>query len=118
MKFFANVFVFGFIVLAGYLLLHEKGASRPVTVKRVAEITGTTRKLIGQRPSRDLYPFELQRQRIESETTYKFQSNSSGESYELQDSDMEKFGVQLMDFKNVNRGSLRRGTIINETKRL
>lgn len=118
MKVLANVGVILFIVLAGYLLINEKGMLRK-TPKRVAVITGTSSKLIGQKPSRDLMPFEIQRQRITSETTYKFQSNDSGESYELHETDLDKFGVQLIDFKNVNRDHVGPANMINDNvKRL
>lgn len=114
MKILVNVGVFLFIALAGYLLINERGARKPV--KSVAVITGSSSKLIGQRPSRDPFPFELQRQRINSETVYKFQSNDSGESYELEESDLDKFGVQLIDFKNVNRNHIRPADMINDRK--
>lgn len=117
MKFFANVFVIFFISFATYLLLNEKGGfSKRPHVKRVAEITGSSSRMIGQKPSRDPFPFEIQRQRINSETVYKFQSNDSGESYELEESDLDKFGVQLIDFKNVNRDHIRPADMINDHK--
>lgn len=117
MKFFTNVFIVLFISLAAYLLLNEKGViTKKTPTKRVAEITGSNSKLIGQRPARDPFPFELQRQRINSETVYKFQSNDSGESYELEESDLDKFGVQLIDFKNVNRNHIRPADMINDRK--
>lgn len=115
MKVLVNIGLVLFIALAGYLLLNEKGAHKS-SPKRVAVITGSSSKLIGQRPSRDPFPFELQRQRINSETVYKFQSNDSGESYELEESDLDKFGVQLIDFKNVNRNHIRPADMINDRK--
>lgn len=113
MKVLTNVVVILFIVFAGYLLINERGVLRK-SPKRVAVISGSSSKLIGQKPSRDLMPIELQRQRINNETVYKFQSNDSNESYELEESDLDKFGVQLIDFKNVNRDHVRPANMIND----
>lgn len=115
MKFLTNLGVFLFLVLTAYLLLNERtGHIR--SPKRVAVISGSSSKLIGQMPSRDLRPFELQRQRMDSETIYKFQSNKTGVSYELEEKDLDKFGVQLIDFKNVNRDHVRPTDMINDKK--
>lgn len=114
MKFFANVFLILFISLSAYFLLNERTFYKK-KAKPVSMISGTTSRIIGQRPSRDLHPFELQRARINNETVYKFQSNKSGESYELEDSDLDKFGVQLIDFKNVNRNHARPAGMINDS---
>jgi hypothetical protein len=113
MKALANVGVTVFLILAGYILINEKGILRK-SPKRVAVISGSSSKLIGQKSSRDLMPFELQRQRINNETVYKFQSNNSGEFYELEESDLDKFRVQLIDFKNVNRDHIRPANMIND----
>jgi hypothetical protein len=96
--------------------LNEKTRNTQPHVKRVAEITGSSSKLIGQKNVRDPFPYELQRQRINNGTVYKFQSNHSGESYELEESDLDKFGVQLIDFKNVNRNRARPTDMINDHK--
>lgn len=116
MKVLANVSVFLFLIFAGYILINEKGSFRK-SPKRVAVISGSSSKLIGQKASHDLMPMDLQRQRINNETVYKFQSNDSGESYELEESDMDKFGVQLIDFKNVNRDHVRPADMINDNKK-
>lgn len=117
MKFFTNIFLFFFITFAAYLLLNEKaGSVKGPQVKRVAEITGSSSKVIGQKNTNDPFPFELQRQRINNETIYRFESNDSAESYELEESDMDKFGVQLIDFKNVNRQYVRPVDVVNDLK--
>lgn len=114
MKALGNVGVILFLILAGYILLNEKSDLRKSS-KRVAVISGSSSKLIGQKASRDLMPFELQRQRINNETVYKFQSNDSNVSYELEESELDKFGVQLIDFKNVNRDHVRPAGMINDS---
>ena len=109
MKFFVNVSLIVFLTLAAYLLLNENNRSRrPVT------ISGSTSKLIGIRPNHELMPFELQRARINSETIYRFQSNKSGESYELHESDLDKFEMQLIEFKNINRNHIRPVDMVND----
>lgn len=117
MKFFTYVFIFAFISLAAYLLLNEKSRStKHLQVKRIIEIKSSTRKRIGQIPNYNPSILELQRQRIRSETVYRFQSNDTSESYELDESDLDKFGIQLMDFKNLNRDEAPSIRIINERK--
>ena len=117
MKFFTNLFLFLFITFAAYLLLNEKTVlTKRSQIKKISRISGSTSKIIGQRLTQDLSTFELQRQRINSEAVYKFQSLNSGESYELDDSDLDKFGVQLLDFNNLNRDINRSKSGINNLK--
>jgi len=115
MKVLANVGVILFLVLAGYILMNEKSGLSKSPRRASVIISGSSSKLIGQKPSRDLMTLELQRQRINNETVYKFQSNDSGEAYELEESDLDKFGVQLIDFKNVNRDHARPSDMINDS---
>ena len=109
MKFFVNVGLIIFLTLAAYLLLNENNRARkPVT------ISGSTSKLIGIRTNHELMPFELQQMRINSETIYRFQSTKSGESYELHESDLDKFDAKLIDFKNINRDYVRPANMIKD----
>ena len=93
MKFFTNLFLIFFISLAAYLLLNEKtGLKKRLSLKRASEVSGSPSKKLRQAPKRDPYLFEIQRQRINSETIYKFQSNKNNESYDLHESDLDRFG--------------------------
>lgn len=114
LKFTANIFITFFLVLAGYILINERSVLES-SAKRQTIISGSSSKLIGQRPGRDLMPFEIQRQRIHNETIYKFQSSDSGESYELEESDLDKFGAQIINFKNVNRDHAKSINMINDS---
>ncbi len=77
--------------------MNEKtGQAKRIRAKRVVEISGLTPKKTGRIPARvperDLFLFEIQRQRINDETIYKFHSNDTNESFELGESDLDKRG--------------------------
>lgn len=92
MKLFTNLFLIFFISLAAYLLLNEKTGSRKrINIKKATKISNSASKKLKQVPKRDPYLFEIQRQRINSETIYKFQSNKNNESYNLHESDLDGF---------------------------
>lgn len=117
MKLFTNLFIVLFISVAAYLVLNEKAEpTKRIKTKRAVAISGSISKKIGQIPARDPFLFEIQRQRINSETIYKFQSNDTKESYELHESDLDRFGMQINDFNNLNRDNDRPSGVINQRK--
>ena len=94
MKLFTNLFLIIFISFAAYLLLNEQSVlSKRLRGKKEAEISSSTSKVKRQIPVRDPFLFEIQRQQINSETIYKFQSNKSNKSYELHESELDKLGM-------------------------
>lgn len=58
-------------------------------------------KVIGEKKSRDLLPYELQRQRINDEAIFKFENAQTDEAYELREDEMAEFDSALRALKGV-----------------
>ncbi|MBY0413473.1 MAG: hypothetical protein K2Q18_04880 [Bdellovibrionales bacterium] len=104
-----KIFILTFLVLfmcgAVYLLFNE-GKSKS---KHVRESRGYYAKFISEKPksmikrsspTRELRPFELQRQRINSESIYHFEDTESKESYEMDETELEKFNLGIKKIKD------------------
>ena len=87
------------MALAIYLLLHEKEIMGTTNPKKLHP--ASVSKVVGEKKSRDLPPYELQRQRIKDETVFKFESTQGDEGYELREDELQEFDSALKVMKGV-----------------
>jgi hypothetical protein len=59
-------------------------------------------KKIGEKKHPDFTPLELQRMRIDSESTFRFENAKTSESYELDEQEMEEFTRKLNSINSIN----------------
>jgi hypothetical protein len=100
-KFFTIIALIGFMGISTYLLLNER------KVKRTALKPISTSKRIGEKTRADFPAYELQRQRIEETTVYKFESKNKEDNYELDEDQLNEFAHSMNSLKEVkNAGQL------------
>lgn len=100
MKILAIISFILFLFLTIYVLLTKKIPSGKFPKKLSPP---STSKVIGEKKSINIPAYELQRQRIEDETVYTFESKNSGEMYELDEAELESFSSSLENLKQVNK---------------
>ena len=93
------------------MLLNEKRHSRK-SVRKLPPVSVSKR--IGQRPIKDSTPFELQRARVASQSIIKFQNQTTKESYELDEEEMERFSSEISRLEMINKKSNHPDTEIAE----
>ncbi len=86
MKFLAVLSFVSFMVISVYVLLNEKTVLS--AHKKVENFKSVRAKKIGEIHRSDTQAYELQRQRINETTIYKFESLEKGESFEMDEDDM------------------------------
>lgn len=89
-----------FLFLTVYVLLTKKIPSGKFPQKLSPP---STSKIIGEKKTVNLPAYELQRQRMDEETVFTFESKKSGEIYELDEEELDSFNKSLGDLKQVNR---------------
>lgn len=87
------------MALAIYLLFHEKEIMGTTNPKKLHPVSVS--KAVGEKKSRDLSPYELQRQRIKDETVFKFESTQRDEVFELREDELQEFDNALKVMKGV-----------------
>lgn len=80
-----------------YLLLNENKLMR-----NGKKLVLSKSKIIGEKPRHDFTPYELQRQRINSEGSFRFENTDTHTVYELDEEELEHLAQQLSDLKSVN----------------
>jgi hypothetical protein len=91
-----------FMGISAYLLLNEKKLMRSAHQKKVEKLWTSPSKAIGEKPRRDFTPYQLQKMRIASESTFRFENTGNNTVYELNEEELERVARQLSDLKMVN----------------
>lgn len=89
MKVWAAIAFLGFMSVSVYVLLNEK--SKIANHPKAENISVSRAKRIGEIHRDKLRPNELQRQRIDETTIYRFESLEKNNSFEMDEDDMNEF---------------------------
>ena len=104
MKFLALISFISFMVISIYVLLNEE--EMKATHKKNENFKPVRANKIGEIHRSEIQAYELQKQRIDETSIYKFVSLEKGESYEMDEDDMKEFSLSmkaLSDIKNAGR---------------